>query len=341
MGRQYDRALTLSVGGSSLATLAGNPDNSLRVRFKLLQRNVQAPNRAQIIISNLSSATCAGLVAKLQPPKTETVMVELSAGYLDNSGLLFKGNATQFLNGRESPTDTIFQIYAGDGDLAYNHGVISKSLAKGSTPKDHFDAFLQALQPMGITQGYIPTDLLTKFKYPRGVAFAGMVKDHLRTLALSNGCQWSIQNGALQMVPASGYVPGSPFVMNSTSGMIGMPTQTLQGIMVRCLINPQINLAEGNLVKIAQADIQQAVLSQDYTGATQNSLVPTLASDGIYRVLEIETVGDTRGKDWYMDLTCLNHDLSATFIPSGQIFNLGTGEQASAQSNNDKLLGKN
>ena len=333
MSQLYDRAFSLSVNGQVIAAMSGNPDAALRVRFKIQQKNIQAPNRIQAIVSNLSDATARALIKEYLP-------VTLSAGYVGNTGLLFQGKTTQVIKGRESPTDTILQLYAGDSEDAYNHGVISKSFAAGSTPQQHVQALTQALSSFGVTQGYLPTSLLSSPSYPRGVAMAGMVRDYLRTLSLSKGCQWSIQNGALQVVPASGYVPGSPFIMNATSGMIGMPTQDLNGIHVRCLMIPQINLAEGNLIQLNNADIQQAVLSQDNNYEVQKALVPSIADDGIYRVLEIETTGDSRGRDWYRDLTCLNHNLNQTFVPQSQIFNLPADQQDTAAENN-KLLMKN
>ena len=158
---------------------------------------------------------------------------------------------------------------------------------------------------MELPEDMSPSKNLSSPSYPRGVAFAGPVKDYMRTLSASTNCTWSIQSGALQMVPNDSAVPGGPTVLTSSTGLIGIPTQTFAGIMIRCLINPAINLGSGNLVQVNQSLIQGAAPDTTLGADAQNSLLPNIATDGIYRVCHIEGTGDTRGNDWYMDLSCV------------------------------------
>lgn len=317
MGTQYDRYLSVSLGGQTITELAGNPDVALRVRFKIETVISQACNTCQIIITNLSTQTSQTYTTMA----SQRAQLQVTAGYLDNNGLIFQGDTFWAANGRESPTDKTLQLFARDGGNAYDYGVVSKSLQKGSTPQDHYNTLLQALQPFGITQGYVPQQNLSSPSYPRGVAFAGMVKDYMRTLAASTNCTWSIQNGALQMVPNDGAVPGGPTVLNSSTGLIGIPTQTFGGIMIRCLINPAINLGSGNLVQVDQSLISQAGFDATFQNEAQMSLLPSIATDGIYRVCSITTTGDTRGNDWYMDLACVAN--GSANVPANLAFTAG------------------
>lgn len=95
------------------------------------------------------------------------------------------------------------------------------------------------------------------------------------------------------MVPLGGSVRGGPWIINEQTGMVGMPVQTLQGIVVRSLINPDIGVNQ--LIQLNNADIQPATFDPSVSGQVNNQLLPALDPNGIYRVLMIEWTGDTRG----------------------------------------------
>ncbi len=287
------RSLKLTVTGSS-----GTLDLSdLRVKFSVEQDTVQAPNTLECRIYNPNKETAQKIF--------KGDHVELYAGYEDEgTGLIFKGEVTQPRIGRESPTDTYVDIFAKDGDSAYNFATVNKTLAKGSTPLDHYQTALKAMAPFGVTHGYIPQGLFDTPKYPRAVSWFSSAKDVLRTLAQSKGCTWSMQNGQLQMVPENTPLPGSAFIVNSKTGMIGMPIETPGGIIVRTLINSRVKV--NTLLQINDQDIQRAQLSQLHNSANANDQVLRLGTnDGIYKVLYMTRTGDTRGQEWYQDMTCI------------------------------------
>jgi hypothetical protein len=90
---------------------------------------------------------------------------------------------------------------------------------------------------------------------PRGKTLFGMARTHLAELAKRNDCRWSIQNGVVTLVPNTGYLPGTAVEINSGTGMMGTPEQTDNGIIVRCLLNPAIQI--GQAVKINNRDVNQ------------------------------------------------------------------------------------
>ena len=159
------------------------------------------------------------------------------------------------------------------------------------------------MKPFGITEGNVSG--LGDYKYPRGVVFFGMVREHLRRLAATVDATWSIQNGKLDIIPnKSDGKQGGDFVLNANTGLIGMPTETLNGIMVTALINPQF-FVNGKVI-IDKKSIQRAGFSQNWAGDIQNSMLSTLGtSDGVYRILAIDWEGDSRGGPWYAYLTCI------------------------------------
>lgn len=293
MAQQWLRycKLTVAGGGDSVDL------SQLRIRFQVTQHNLQSPNVGDITISNLSDQT----VKRIKGEGTE---VTLEAGYQENPGLIFKGQIIQKRSGRENPVDTYLNIIAQGGDQAYNHAVVSKTLAAGHTYKDQVMTAYEALKPFGITLGKI-ADLGDK-KMPRARVMFGMARDILRTIAISTGTSWSIQNNELTVTKNNEPKEGGAIVLNSRTGLIGLPVQSIDGILVTCLLNPQIG--PGSLIQIDQASVQEAKLSADYLAAVNNSMIPSTADDGFYKCLVVNHIGDTRGDPWYTQILCLRAD---------------------------------
>ncbi|CAN0620524.1 conserved protein of unknown function [Burkholderia multivorans] len=144
---------------------------------------------------------------------------------------------------------------------------------------------------------------------PRGKVMFGMARDYLETVARSTQTLWSIQDGQLQIVPETSYVPGDIPLINAKTGMVGMPEQTQNGIKVRMLLNPSVKI--GRLIKLDNASIQRYEFSlsntdqaANYNTAQQNRI----NGDGYYYVMSSEIWGDTRGNDWYTEVICLAVD---------------------------------
>ncbi len=301
MTRQFIRECRLTVGKGDSAEDLSN----MRITFEVKQFTTQAPNNATIRVYNLAKEHASRIQKDVTAGvKGGTIVpVVLDAGYDENCNTIFRGEAIYARTGRENPTDTYLDLFCRDGDMGYNHGVINRTLKAGSTHRDHVDAFLDALKEHGITEGSITG--LGDTKYPRPYVFFGMVREHLRRLALTINATWSIQNGKLDIVPnESGGKNTNAFVLNANTGLIGMPVETLDGIMVTALINPQFFV--NGQVKIDEKSIQRGAFSYNWTADIQNSLLQTLGtSDGVYRILAIDWVGDTRGGPWYAYLTCI------------------------------------
>ncbi len=297
MTEQYLRKCQLVVGsGKELIDLS-----ELRIVFGVKQADIQTPNYTTIRVFNLSDTTAK----KIQKEFTQ---VSLQAGYIDGPfGLIFIGGVKQIKRGRVDAVTTYLDVLAADADQSYNFGVVNISLAAGSKPTDHVTAIAKA---MGLKVGYI--DGLSTTALPRGKVLYGMGRDHLRRIAASNNASYSIQNGTLQIIPLTGYLPGEAVVLNSSSGMIGMPEQTQDGIRVQCLLNPNIKV--GSRIQLNNADIQLAAKDPSVQGDLSFAFLPSISADGFYRVLVNEYEGDTRGNPWYNNIVCLG--VNDTVTPS-------------------------
>lgn len=133
------------------------------------------------------------------------------------------------------------------------------------------------------------------------------------------GATWQFVDGQRQMVAKNEYVHEA-IVLNSATGLIGMPQQTIgNGVNVRALINPNIRV--NGLIELDQASVYRTALANNdiamaggritdqdnngnisITGTT--SQPASIATDGVYIVRGIMYTGDTRGQAWYMDMMC-------------------------------------
>ena len=316
MAYQYIRSSRLIIGPAAGGN--GIDLSNMHITFNVARATISTPQTAHIRVYNLADTTVQQLFA-LSPSagQPDGGQVLLSAGYAGavqgaqpgqvitpsansqaNVGLIFSGSIRQLVKGRESQTDTYVDIIAADGDQPYNYGTINATLAAGWTQGDVADQLVQALGPFKITQG-VNAPLATT-RNARGKVLYGMARDVGRKLGANNGCDWMLINGQAVTISRSGALPGAAFEINEASGLIGYPQQTLNGIEMQTLLNP--NLVVGSIIRINNADIIDFALSTDYT-ATQ--FVPSTQNDGYYRIYWLERQGDTRGNDWYNHIVCV------------------------------------
>jgi hypothetical protein len=303
MSLQYLRKVQLLLG-----TATGNALDFSDFQFKFMVRrgDIQTPNNVLIRIYNVAEATAS----KIQKEFTQLI---LSAGYEGNFGIIFKGTIKYVYKGHESNVDSYVDVVAADGDSAYNFAVVNTSLAAGSVPTDHYGVILNAMQVYGISAA-TTNQLEDNAGLPRGKVFYGMARDKARILANSTGTSWSIQDSKLQFILQTSYLPGDPVKLTSATGLVGFPEQTQNGIRIRTLLNPSIKI--GTRVQIDNASVQQFHFDIGLSGALQQGvngqspLVPSLAADGMYKTLIAEHTGDTRGNEYYSELTCIGVNAS-------------------------------
>jgi hypothetical protein len=282
--------------------------SKLRIKFKVKRSDTQTPNMAEITVYNLEDQTA-------QRIQKEFSKVILQAGYEQNFGVIFQGNIKQVIRGRENSTDTFLQIIAGDGDLSYNFAIVNTTIASGAGQAAQINAAVSAMTKTGETTagniGELPPSQL-----PRGKVMYGMARDYLKQSAESSDKTWSIQDGKVQMVPLSSYLPGEAVQLTSKTGMVGTPQQTNEGINVKCLLNPKIKV--GGRIQLNNEDVARLKIDLSQPNSPANIPAP-ITSDGVYYVLVVEMTGDTRGQEWYCDLTTLNLDVTANPINAVQV----------------------
>ena len=314
MSKNWIRHISIVAEGAAGSLELSN----MRCRVTTKQNTVSSPNLADIRITNLSPATAQPFMKKGEYSK-----ITITAGYEDNYGVIFKGDIVQAVIGRENVTDTYLDLFARDGELWHNYAVVNKTFAAGSTPKDHYDEAIKSMVKFGAKAGYLGVDLSTPV-YPRAVTLYGMARDVLRTICLSKNASWTTQNGDVHMVPIDKPLPGGAIDLNSMTGLVGMPSQTIGGIIFKCLVNPNIKVH--GLVHVNQSSINQAALQRGIDGGIEYAAgtMPTIAADGIYKVHVIDVELDTRGNPWYQTLTCLANN--SNIVPENLLLPHGQGQ---------------
>jgi hypothetical protein len=309
---QVDGVTTFSTGVAETPNSSFGIDLSqLRFRFEVRASDVETPNTMIVRVYNAAQQTVNSITQEFDT-------VTLTAGYQNgNKGTIFQGDIKQIFVGRERNVDRYLDIMAGDGDVAYTQSVINQSFPAGSTQGQQLAALAASMNlPVANTANGL---LSTGGILPRGKTLFGMARLYMSELSQFNNARWSIQNGMVTLVPITGYLPGQAVQINSATGMIGTPEQTDNGIMIRCYLNPLIRI--GQLVQINNADINRNTLNkQMFPSYTSQYYPATVTHDGFYRVLVAEHVGDTRGNDWYTELTCLDAGISSP-VPSSVLPN--------------------
>ena len=323
-GQQFIRDVGLIVanrGGQGIDL------SQMHFSFEIHQDDEQSPNNALIRVWNLHPQTQQTIIGRgTQGSGGEYSYVALQVGYVNGTPkqIIFDGVIKQFRTGKEGKegaTDTYLDIMASDGDLGYNWGFISQVITAGQGVNAQIQYILNSMAAAHVTgadpppiyeDGYF-TNFGTTGNAIRSKVLWGMARDEMRKLVRSNGASWSIQNGKVQIIPNNGFigVVNDAVVLNSMTGMIGIPEQTDNGIRIRSLLRPELQI--GRLVKINNSDIIKTLQS----GAS-NSVVPfnqrtgilqlgaiSSVQDGLYRLYVIEHSGDTRGQQWYSDMICL------------------------------------
>lgn len=277
--------------------------SELRVEFQTTQLDVEGgyPPGARIRVVNLAPETTKKIEKEYQ-------RVILQAGYQNgNYGVIFDGTIKWIRRGRLDAKDSFMDIMAADGDLA-RYAVLSKTLAAGWTSQDVAKAINEKTEPMGTKVD--PAGLTGGVTGIRGKALFGLAYAKAGDLARTEDSTWSIVDGKMVFTKLTGYRDGEAVVLNANSGLIGVPEATVEGVRVRCLLNPKIKM--GCRIQVDNKNINTTTVKEPgYPRFGDRPFFASTTADGFYRVVVAEHLGDTHGQDWYTDITGLALDPSA------------------------------
>lgn len=247
----------------------------LRLVFKAKKTTKPDPNGLDLKIYNLAPHRRASLTASKTPP------VVLVAGFPGSSQVIFSGLARTIDHVREG-ADWVTHIQSGDGEQAFGRFGAS-SFAPGAALADVVDELTKQMRISAVDavaqlrRGDIAGGSKT---FLQGFTSAGRSVRDLDKALKSAGIEWSIQDGALQLVPPGKATQERAFVLSADSGLIGSPDHGAPGkdgeppiLKAKCLLNGAITPA-------------------------RTIRLEAISRQGFYRVETVEHAGDTHGPEW-------------------------------------------
>ena len=241
-----------------------------RVSFVVEKSAAEEPNKATILIWNLSTTTASKLT------KGEMSRIVLQAGYEDNSSVIFDGNLIAVKQYREG-TDTILQVEAGDGDKAYSYAVVNASMGAGYSNADVAKIATDQMKTQG-TKGEQTEAIESESKFPRGRVMFGAARKFAREVAKTTDCQWSVQDGQVVFCKVKKATKGAEaFLLSPSSGLVGSPTIDKDGVTASSCLNPQLRIYDP--IQIESEFVK-----------------------GTYKILTVKHSGDTHGNDWTTEI---------------------------------------
>lgn len=295
---QFDRRVEVQVDTLDVS--------GLHVAFRVTKTTKKEPNTCELTIFNLSKSS-RETIAQLANPT-----VQIKAGYFGRDeqddvqasvdaalggggasdrgfGLIFLGDLRDAHSSKEPP-NWVTTLESGDGEKSTRFSRINKSFASGTNLAT---VMTEVSKSMGVGIGNAAKkaqsgNLLEAGKeFLNGITMSGQSSKELDRIVKSAGLEWSIQDGALQLLD-----PGKPLedvsvVLKPGTGLIGSPTIGNDGVIkLRSLLNADI-------VPGRQIDVTSRVLSGQGTGVT---------GTGRFRAERVEYIGSNFDRDYYCDI---------------------------------------
>ncbi|ALR08552.2 phage protein [Xylella fastidiosa] len=267
--KQFGRQYRLEIGSAQ----EGIAIDTLRIAFDIRKTSDSTPNPAKITVWNLNRDHLSLLTSR------QYNRVRLLAGYAELR-LLFVGDIIK-PSVRRDGTDYVIELECGDGDHDYRNAHVSFSLAAGATDAQVLSALSTSMPSTRLG----PIQMQGQRGLSRGKVLSGNTRDLLDALAKNHGADWSIQDGALMLLPADTVLAGDAVLLSQSSGMMGSPEVTDDGLKITTLLNPALRI--GGLVRV-------------------DSIIPIYNGD--YKITSLHDMGDVMAEAWFSTVTCVGGD---------------------------------
>jgi hypothetical protein len=282
----FGRSYRVVVGAAIGALRAGLRVDSHRCAFVVEKTLKPEPNTCSLQIWNLSR-TQRDQIAELEPKdgSTRGIPVLIEAGYTSTgTAQIWLGDLRTARTERDG-ADWVTTIESGDGEQAIKNARIATSLGPLTRPDVALRAIVQAL---GVDQGNLPAALAQLASAgmvslaPKRLVLSGSAADHLTNFCKSADLEWSIQDGAVQILKRGSALPFATRLASDRAsggtGLVESPSVDPKGVLsCKTLIQTQIRV--GGLVTVEAQTVR-----------------------GTYKIDRARWSGDTHGTAWYVDL---------------------------------------
>lgn len=313
-GRAWKLTVKLASGEEQTLTQSSWDPEALRIVFDVQQSTLPSPFWFALVkIYNLNDVSMQNLLFN-------AVWLTLEAGYQNGpskSSVIWDGPVLQVLFDREQVTDLSITFNCIAGPTFLEQEFVNLALGP-------FSSQLQAVSKMIAQTGGNQNaqlsakaqQLLQQKQYPRGKTMFGRTSKYFGQIADDNslthwiqGFQHSISDFFDPQVKTTpDLVFGPPFPPNFAAGardnitrsIIGVPRQSTFGVIFEVLLDPRL------IVKVPPllVQLENTVIRQQKLQVGQ--LPAVLDQSGLVVAAQIRHIGDSRGNDWYTEVTGYN-----------------------------------
>lgn len=255
----------------------------LRVTFKAAKTSSSEPNTATVSVYNLAEFSRGRIKAKDQA-------VILKAGYVDLIEQVCAG-VIKRVEHRRDGVDIVTELEIKDGGQDLLEPEFRRSYTKNTSRRRIVNDIISAMPHTSV--GHINAASVSGSTTGR-LSFSTTAKLALDRLANAWDFEWSIQDGAIQVLDPEGTIEPVTLAvsLSPTTGLIGSPSRTGQegrrtsrsrkrkqraGAKFQCLLRPSIR--PGRYV----------LLESEFVS-------------GAFKVQSVEHNGDTHGNEWFSDV---------------------------------------
>jgi hypothetical protein len=273
--RIWIRKWNLVVGTLDLGELA--------MEFEVKKTLKPEPNTVSINVYNLNKNHQAFLA---KPSRFGTTLpVRLEAGY-EGPGVeqIYFGEVRAAWTTYEGEGDHVTHLEAGDGE-ASKKARVHVTVGAGAPPDQALRAIVKALQEKGVKSGNVENAVRVlksrgKALFPSGGVISGNASREMDDFCRAAGLEWSIQDGALQILERGKATPDTALLLSAGTGLVGSTTVDTKGL-VNATVKIVPGLRPGRLV-----------------------VFKTETLSGNYRIQETTYRGQTHGDDWVAEIVC-------------------------------------
>lgn len=325
----WGQAWTLTVeyvsnGATYVETISTNgwEPESLRISFDITEAIISSPWwTATITIYNLNAP-------EIQNILLGATRVTLSAGFQIGpalSSVIWDGPVFQVTYDQENIVDQRVILHCINSPLTFADPQ-SFSMGAGTTQQQLVSqmAMNAGVPIMSASQGTLSPyaqQLLRAKRYPRGITVFGLPGQHMDIVANDNGLQnyrTGFAHYMTEMLPngsgtslAPNLIYSPPYPMNpeivaqlpagTTQTIIGTPRQTPQGVVFTVLLDPRLIVkVPVQVVQLVRTLITQTTVTPNPGGG---NLATPFNNNLTFFVGQVRHVGDSRGGDWYTEVT--------------------------------------
>ena len=274
--KQFDRQYRMAAGppggtGFEIGAVDDPAQIPLNVEFSFEKTDLTTQNTGRLTIWNLNKNHLAVLNQK-------NCLISFRAGYGNQLPLIFAGTVTYAateMDGANERTeieliDNLIAIRDTYVSVAYNGTVSWKKILTDSAAQ------------MGVALSFSHNAKFTNVQ--NGFSFVGPAKNILDKACKCCGLSWSIQNGILQIKRPGDTMSREVFVLNATSGLLGIPKR--------------IVLAQDDAGNVTQYGWEVSYFLNGAINVNDYVKLESKRASGFFTIQAVQFTGSNRSGDW-------------------------------------------